>query len=54
MSLPSHAPAHVLAVEIATALDPHDLEDLCEATNAAIIEGARAARSDSPAMYGMV
>jgi ribosomal protein S18 acetylase RimI-like enzyme len=30
---------HTLLVEIATALAPHDLEDLCEATNAAIIEG---------------
>jgi ribosomal protein S18 acetylase RimI-like enzyme len=30
---------HSMAVEIATALDPHDLEELCEATNAAIIEG---------------
>ncbi|WP_237213820.1 GNAT family N-acetyltransferase [Falsiroseomonas oryziterrae] len=28
-----------LAVEIATMLSEHDLEDLCEATNAAIIEG---------------
>lgn len=28
-----------LLVEIATTLDEHDLEDLCEATNAAIIEG---------------
>jgi hypothetical protein len=28
-----------MAVEIATTLDPHDLEELCEATNAAIIEG---------------
>jgi ribosomal protein S18 acetylase RimI-like enzyme len=30
---------HSMVVEIATALDPHDLEELCEATNAAIIEG---------------
>jgi RimJ/RimL family protein N-acetyltransferase len=30
---------HSMAVEIATTLDPHDLEELCEATNAAIIEG---------------
>ncbi len=28
-----------LRVEIATTLDEHDLQDLCEATNAAIIEG---------------
>ncbi|MDP3415647.1 GNAT family N-acetyltransferase [Falsiroseomonas sp.] len=28
-----------MAVEVATALTPHDLADLCEATNAAIIEG---------------
>jgi ribosomal protein S18 acetylase RimI-like enzyme len=30
---------HALAIEIATAIGEHDLEDLCEATNAAIIEG---------------
>jgi ribosomal protein S18 acetylase RimI-like enzyme len=30
---------HTLAIEIASALSDHDLEDLCEATNAAIIEG---------------
>jgi len=30
---------HEMAVEVATALTPHDLADLCEATNAAIIEG---------------
>jgi ribosomal protein S18 acetylase RimI-like enzyme len=30
---------HVLAVEIATSIEAHDLEDLCEATNAAIVEG---------------
>ncbi len=30
---------HQLAVEIATTLTEHDIEDLCEATNAAIIEG---------------
>jgi ribosomal protein S18 acetylase RimI-like enzyme len=30
---------HSLAVEICSALETHDLEDLCEATNAAIIEG---------------
>ena len=33
------AVAHQLAVEIAQALTEADLEDLCEATNAAIIEG---------------
>jgi ribosomal protein S18 acetylase RimI-like enzyme len=31
--------AHTLAVEIATSIEEHDLEELCEATNAAIIEG---------------
>jgi ribosomal protein S18 acetylase RimI-like enzyme len=31
--------AHSLAVEIATQIGEHDLQDLCEATNAAIIEG---------------
>jgi ribosomal protein S18 acetylase RimI-like enzyme len=30
---------HSLVVEICTAIEEHDLEDLCEATNAAIIEG---------------
>jgi ribosomal protein S18 acetylase RimI-like enzyme len=30
---------HSLAVEIASSIEEHDLEDLCEATNAAIIEG---------------
>ena len=30
---------HKLSVEIATTLTEHDIEDLCEATNAAIIEG---------------
>ncbi len=30
---------HEMAVEVAIALTPHDLADLCEATNAAIIEG---------------
>ncbi|SFK16736.1 GNAT family N-acetyltransferase [Falsiroseomonas stagni] len=30
---------HKMAVEIATELSPHDLDELCEATNAAIIEG---------------
>ncbi|PWS38646.1 GNAT family N-acetyltransferase [Falsiroseomonas bella] len=39
MSQAGRAVAHSMAVEIATSLDPHDLEDLCEATNAAIIEG---------------
>jgi ribosomal protein S18 acetylase RimI-like enzyme len=28
-----------LAVDIANGIEPHDLEELCEATNAAIIEG---------------
>lgn len=31
--------AHLLSVEIATEITPSDLDDLCEATNAAIIEG---------------
>jgi ribosomal protein S18 acetylase RimI-like enzyme len=39
MSQAGRALPHHLAVEIATSLEPHDLEDLCEATNAAIIEG---------------
>jgi ribosomal protein S18 acetylase RimI-like enzyme len=39
MSQAERAPAHTLAIEIATKLQPHDLEELCEATNAAIIEG---------------
>lgn len=30
---------HTLAVELATEVAEHDLEELCEATNAAIIEG---------------
>ncbi len=30
---------HALAVEIATRIEEHDLQDLCEATNAAIVEG---------------
>lgn len=39
MSQAERAPAHTLAIEIATKLQAHDLEELCEATNAAIIEG---------------
>ncbi len=39
MSKPGRAITHSLAVEIAQALSDHDLGDLCEATNAAIIEG---------------
>ena len=39
MSQAERAPAHTLAVEIASKLQAHDLEELCEATNAAIIEG---------------
>jgi ribosomal protein S18 acetylase RimI-like enzyme len=39
MSQAGRAVAHSLSVEIATTLSEHDLEDLCEATNAAIIEG---------------
>jgi ribosomal protein S18 acetylase RimI-like enzyme len=42
MSIPIATPrggTHDLAVEQATELTPHDLDDLCEATNAAIIEG---------------
>jgi ribosomal protein S18 acetylase RimI-like enzyme len=38
MSQP-RAAGHALAVEIATTLAQNDLEELCEATNAAIIEG---------------
>lgn len=30
---------HQMLVEVVTSLSPHDLDDLCEATNAAIIEG---------------
>ncbi|MGX9966456.1 N-acetyltransferase family protein [Roseomonas sp. F4] len=33
------AGTHEMAVEVVTSLTPHDLADLCEATNAAIIEG---------------
>ncbi|MGG5886748.1 N-acetyltransferase family protein [Falsiroseomonas sp. HC035] len=42
MNIPIKTPrggTHHLAVEQATELSPHDLDDLCEATNAAIIEG---------------
>jgi ribosomal protein S18 acetylase RimI-like enzyme len=39
MSKPGRAITHSLAVEIAQSLSDHDLGDLCEATNAAIIEG---------------
>ena len=39
MSTAERAAPQRMAVEIATTLSPHDLEDLCEATNAAIIEG---------------
>jgi len=39
MSKPGRAITHSLAVEIAQSLSDHDLQDLCEATNAAIIEG---------------
>ena len=39
MSQAGRAIAHTLAVEIANVIEDHDLEDLCEATNAAIIEG---------------
>jgi ribosomal protein S18 acetylase RimI-like enzyme len=35
----TRATEHALSVEIANELAPHDLEELCEATNAAIIEG---------------
>lgn len=33
------AGTHDMVVEVVTSLTPHDLADLCEATNAAIIEG---------------
>jgi ribosomal protein S18 acetylase RimI-like enzyme len=33
------ATPHALAIEIATRIEEHDLQDLCEATNAAILEG---------------
>ncbi|MBU8544496.1 MULTISPECIES: GNAT family N-acetyltransferase [Roseomonadaceae] len=33
------AGTHEMVVEVVTSLNPHDLADLCEATNAAIIEG---------------
>jgi ribosomal protein S18 acetylase RimI-like enzyme len=36
---PFRAADHALAVDIANQVAPHDLEELCEATNAAIIEG---------------
>ena len=36
---PDRATAHSLSVEMPSVLDAHDLADLCEATNAAIIEG---------------
>lgn len=39
MSAARGAAPHALAVEIATSLEEHDLQDLCEATNAAILEG---------------
>lgn len=39
MNRAGRAVAHSLSVEIANTLSEHDLEDLCEATNAAIIEG---------------
>jgi ribosomal protein S18 acetylase RimI-like enzyme len=39
MSSQPRPAADKLVVEIATTLDEHDLQDLCEATNAAIIEG---------------
>jgi len=39
VSSPSRATGQGNAVEIATTLSEHDLQDLCEATNAAIIEG---------------
>lgn len=34
-----HADGHAFAVDLATSLEPHDLHDLCDATNAAIIAG---------------
>jgi ribosomal protein S18 acetylase RimI-like enzyme len=39
MSAPARPVAHAIAVEIATQIDEHDIEELCEATNAAIVEG---------------
>ena len=39
MSTPGRNVPHRLDIEIAQAIEAHDLEDLCEATNAAIIEG---------------
>lgn len=39
MSAPGRGVPHRLEVEIAQAIEAHDMEDLCEATNAAIIEG---------------
>ena len=39
MSPIGRAVAHRLTVEIATAVEEPDLEELCEATNAAIVEG---------------
>jgi len=36
---PDRTTAHNLSVEMPSVLDAHDLADLCEATNAAIIEG---------------
>jgi ribosomal protein S18 acetylase RimI-like enzyme len=39
MSEAESKPVHRLGVEIASSLEAHDLEELCEATNAAIIEG---------------
>jgi ribosomal protein S18 acetylase RimI-like enzyme len=39
MSQAGRAAVQRLLVEIASAIAPHDLEELCEATNAAIIEG---------------
>jgi ribosomal protein S18 acetylase RimI-like enzyme len=39
MSTPLKRAEHTLGVEIVTEIAPHDLEELCEATNAAIIEG---------------
>lgn len=39
MSAARDSGPHILAVEIATSIEAHDLEELCEATNAAIVEG---------------
>jgi ribosomal protein S18 acetylase RimI-like enzyme len=39
MSAARETGPHMLAVEIATSIEAHDLEELCEATNAAIVEG---------------